>query len=158
VLWLAAFLAGLAACAVGITYPLQHSAFALPAGAGCAAGLSIFNGLYLSCFTAITSCIIQASCVTLAMWIMGSRKRLPPPPHGGSVWWCRGFLLVGVVFCGLSLSCVICVVNLFVFVRVSRFACLGVAAKLLVVVGDVVAAVWGLAVFAAGSYIALFCQ
>lgn len=155
VLWLAAFFAGLVACAVGITYPAQPSAQALPDE--CTAGVSIFNQLYLSCFAAVISCTAQASCATLAMYILGSRKRIEklPPPSG---MWCRRFLLLGVVFCGVSFSFLICVLDLFIFVRVARFACLGWVAKVLVVAADAVAAMWGVAIFAAGSYISLFCH
>jgi len=155
VLWLAAFFGGVGACAIGVTYPQQYSAFAVPAA--CAADLSIFNKLYLSCFAVITSCTIQASCVTLAMAIIGSRKRVDklPPPSGV---WCRRLLLAGVLFCAVSFSCIICVVDLFIFVRASRFACLSGAAKFLVCAGDVVAAILGIGVFIAGSYIAMFCH
>ncbi|CAN6325703.1 unnamed protein product [Urochloa humidicola] len=155
VLWLAAFFAGLAVCAVGIPYPQQHSAFALPSA--CAAGITTFNKLYLFCFAAISSCIIQASCVTLIISIMGSRKRLDRLSQPSAVW-CRLLLLVGLVFCGISFSCVIGVVDLFIFVRISRFGCLSLGAKVLVIAGDLVAAMWGIAIFTAGSYIALFCN
>lgn len=119
--------------------------------------MSAFNKLCLSCFAAVTCCAVQASSITIAMWIMGSRKKvnndeLPPSSHI----WCRLLLFSSVIFCGLSFSCVISIIDFIISARVASFACLSWLDKILVIAGDVVAALWGVAVFTAGSYIALF--
>ena len=58
-----------------------------------------------------------------------------------------------VVFCTVSFACVISIVDTFVIVKVARFPCLGSSARFLVVAGDDVAALVGVALFSAGSYI-----
>lgn len=61
-----------------------------------------------------------------------------------------------VFFCILSFSCIIWIANFFIFIRAGKFPYLGMAVKFLVVAGDIVAALYGMSIFAAGSHIAFF--
>ncbi|KAL6640739.1 hypothetical protein ACP70R_021862 [Stipagrostis hirtigluma subsp. patula] len=156
VLWLAAFLDGIAACAVGVTSPSTASAFVLPDG--CAAGLSEFSSLYISGFVSIVSCMVQACSAALAAWVLGHGNTRVDRLPASSRRWCRLLVFGGVFFCGVSFAGVVAVADFFVVVRLGKFACLGRSVRFVLVAADVLAALVAVAVFLAGSYISFYCR
>lgn len=132
----------------------QSSAHVLPFG--CIADNDVYDALYISCFAALVCCAGQASCITLAMWMLHDKKivdELPAP----TMKWCRGIMFTGVVFCLLPFLCFTSILNNFLFAKVSLFSCLPRPAKVLFIVGDVALALVGSTIFTTGAYITMYC-
>ncbi|TVU20244.1 hypothetical protein EJB05_36446, partial [Eragrostis curvula] len=116
-LWFAAFVVGIAVSAVGITYPVQPSAFE------CTAQKKDYDAMYLACFVALLSGTVQAICASIAIWIFGSKKQLDEV-SASSHKWCRFAVFLGIIFCAVCFASLMVVANYIVVVRMSKINCL----------------------------------